>query len=922
MGRFEVDIRQQPRYVDTDKCIACGQCAAKCPKKVSDTYNAGLEKRRAIYVPYSQAVPLKYTIDPDACIYLQKGRCGACAKVCPAGAINFDDTETRRRIAVGSVVLAPGFSSFDPSGMDIYSYDTSPNVVTSLEFERLLSATGPYGGHLVKPSAAKAGETPKKIAWIQCVGSRDINRCGNGYCSSVCCMYALKQAVIAKDHSTESLECTIFYMDLRSQGKDFDKYAEKAVQSGIRLEPARVHSVEQGLDSGELHLRYVKTNGTTQAEDFDIVVLSTGLEIPAEVKELAKRLDVSLDQYGFTDTGSFQPVSTSVPGIYACGAFTGPKDIPHSVMEASSAALAATESLAPARGSLTHTPELPEEIDVTGLPPRIGVFVCDCGINIAGVVRVPEVAEYAKTLPNVAYVEENLFTCSQDTQDKIARVIASEQLNRVVVAACTPRTHEPLFQATLTAAGLNPYLFEMANIRNQDSWVHSDDPDAATQKAKDLVRMSVAKAALLTPLQQTELPVTHSALVVGGGLAGMAAALGLARQGYPVHLVEKSEHLGGNARRLVHTWQGEDIQGRLQELIREVTEEQRIAVHMQTSVTNVDGFVGNFQTTLAGPDAPEVISHGVAIIATGAVESRPDEYLYGEHPAVCTHLELDDRFLADDPGLDQISNAVFIQCVGSRNQARPYCSKVCCTHTLQSAIALKKRRPETNVCVLYRDIRTYGLREELYREARSRGVLFFRYTPEDPPQVSAAGEQVRIDFTDPILERPFCVDADMLCLASAIIPRRDRSLVEMFKVSEDADGWLLEAHQKLRPVDFPSDGVFLCGLAHYPKPIDESMAQAKAAAARALTFLAMDTIKVGGIVSWIDPEKCAGCGGCVEVCPYNAIHMNPETGVAEVNSALCKGCGACTAACPSEAPQLMGFNHQQLYAQISSALAA
>ncbi len=582
MGRFEVDIRQQPRYVDTDKCIACGQCAAKCPKKVLDTYNAGLEKRKAIYVPYSQAVPLKYAIDPDACIYLQKGRCGACAKVCPAGAINFDDAETRRRLTVGSVVLAPGFSSFDPSGMDIYSYDTSPNVVTSLEFERLLSATGPCGGHLIKPSDAKDGTAPKKIAWIQCVGSRDINRCGNGYCSSVCCMYALKQAVIAKDHSTESLECTIFYMDLRSQGKDFDKYAEKAVQSGIRLEPARVHSVEQGLDSDELHLRYVKTNGAALAEDFDMVVLSTGLEIPAEVKELAKRLDVSLDQYGFTDTGSFQPVSTSVPGIYACGAFTGPKDIPHSVMEASSAALAATEPLAPARGSLTQTVEPPEEIDVSGQPPRIGVFVCDCGINIAGVVRVPEVAEYAKTLPNVAYVEENLFTCSQDTQDKIARVIASEQLNRVVVAACTPRTHEPLFQATLTAAGLNPYLFEMANIRNQDSWVHSDDPDAATQKAKDLVRMSAAKAALLSPLHQTELPVTHSALVVGGGLAGMAAALGLARQGYPVHLVEKSEHLGGNARRLVRTWQGEDIQAHLQELIRDVTEEQRIAAGRQS----------------------------------------------------------------------------------------------------------------------------------------------------------------------------------------------------------------------------------------------------------------------------------------------------------------------------------------------------
>ncbi|MEE4609067.1 MAG: FAD-dependent oxidoreductase, partial [Desulfobacteraceae bacterium] len=718
------------------------------------------------------------------------------------------------------------------------------------------------------------------------------------------------------------LECAIFYMDMRTQGKDFDRYLENAKRTGIRFERARVHSVAPPQHGDDLTLRYARPSGAIEEETFDIVVLSTGLEIAPEAVALAEKLGVALNADHFAATDSFAPVATAKPGIFACGAFTGPKDIPQSVMEASAAAAAATESLSVSRHTQTRTVALPPETDVRGQTPRIGVFVCNCGINIGGVVRVPEVAEFARTLPHVSYVEENLFTCSQDTQDKMAEVIRRERLNRVVVAACTPRTHEPLFQATLASAGLNRYLFEMANIRNHDAWVHANDPDAATRKAKDLVAMAVVKAALLAPLEQTELPMSRSALVVGGGLAGLTAARALAHQGFPVHLVEKTDALGGNGRRLRATWRGEPVGERLAGLISALEADPLVHIYTNAAVTEVEGFVGNFKTTVMAGGRSETIDHGVAILATGAVEAKPREYLYGGHPAVVTQLELDDLIAAGDKRLAGATDVVFIQCVGSRNAERPYCSKVCCTHALRNALAIKAARPETDVYVLYRDMRTYGLREAVFREARAKGVLFFQYDPEAPPEVEACGDRVQVTFRDHVLERKVAVEADLLALAAAIVPNRDSSLAQFFKVPVDGDGWLLEAHQKLRPVDFATDGVFLCGLAHYPKPIDESISQALAAAARAATFLARDTIMVGGVVSWIDPALCTGCGGCIQVCPYNAIAMSAVTGMAEVNPALCKGCGACAAACPSEAPILMGFNNRQLYAQIHSALAA
>ncbi len=915
-GNFQVEVKEYPRYVDMEKCIACGTCAEKCPRKVDDEYNAGLAKRKAIYVQYAQAVPLKYVIDKEHCIYFQKGRCKACQKFCPTGAVDFEQEEQIHNLNVGAILLAPGFKAFDPTKFDTYNYAKLPNVVTSLEFERILSSSGPTSGHLKRPSDEKE---PQKIAWLQCVGSRDINRCDNPYCSAVCCMYAIKEAAIAKEHATSDLETTIFFMDMRTHGKDFETYYDRAREEhGVRFVRCRVHSVLPANEDGDLLLKYVDEDGSAKEEKFDMVVLSVGLEVPPELIALAEKLDVKLDSDNFCSTDMFKPVATSRPGIYVCGAFQSPKDIPQSVMEASAAAAEAATLLTPVRATLTKTKEPVPERDVRGEPPRIGVFICHCGVNIGGVVNIDAVKEYVSTLPYVEYVADNLFTCAQDTQDLIKKAIQENNLNRIVVAACTPRTHEPLFQETLQDAGLNKYLFEMANIRNQDSWVHSDEPEKATEKAIDLVKMAIYKAALLEPFSDTELDISQRALVVGGGISGMSAALSLAEQGFAVDLVEKGDVLGGQARRLFKAWTGDDIQENLDKIIKEVENSDKIKVHLNATITHVDGFVGNFKTTVETSDGKKVIEHGATIIATGGKEYRPNEYLYGEHPAVLTHLELDERFIKDDPSLGDINTAVFIQCVGSRIPERPYCSRVCCTHSVESALELKKRNPDSKIYILYRDMRTYGKRETLFKEAREKGVIFIRYTLDKLPQVKANGDKVTVTIFDPILQREVEITADLLTLATAILPTENEAIAQFFKVPVNDDGFFIEAHAKLRPVDFATDGVYLCGLAHYPKPIDESIAQAQAAVARAVTLLSKDSVEVSGAVARVNPLYCSSCGVCVSICPYKAPSFN-EQGVAEINPALCKGCGLCAASCRSGAISLLGFDSDQIFSMIEAA---
>ena len=753
------------------------------------------------------------------------------------------------------------------------------------------------------------------------MGSRDVHDGANPYCSAACCTHAVKQALVAKDHIKTNLDTAIFFIDMRTFGKDYERYYNRAKdKAGVRFIKSKITNIVENSASENLLIKYTDDSGKRIEEEFDIVVLSVGFSIPKKLEDLAKKLDVRIDSYRFPETGSFSPVQTSQPGIFVSGCFHSPKDIPSSVTDASAAAAKAGALLSDARFSLSKKKELPPEIpdiEIKGQRPRVGVFVCKCGANIAGVVDVPSVAQYARELPFVEYVDENLFSCSQDTQENITKAIKEHNLNRVVVASCTPKTHEALFQETVRNAGINKYLFEMANIRNQCSWVHADFPKEATEKAKDLLRMSTQKVSLLEPLKELEIEVTQSALVIGGGIAGMSAAQNLAEQGYKTYLIEKTSLLGGNALSLYKTWKGEDTQENLQALINSIKTNKNIEIFLNAQITKVDGFVGNFLTTILTDNQEKQLSHGVAIIATGATELKTDQYLYGKDPRVVSSLELDKLLMEKNPKLQDTNTCVFIQCVGSRIPERPYCSRVCCTHSVASAIHLKEINPSMNVFVLHRDIRTYGLMENLYREAREKGVVFVRFDNEKEFTVNEINEKISVKFTDYTLKREIQIGADLLVLASAMVSSDAGNLAQLFKIPLNEDGFFVEAHVKLRPVDFAVDGIFLCGLAHSPKSIDESIAQAQAASARAVSLLAQKTIHTSGTVAVVSPLYCSSCGVCVAICPFKAPGFNEKTGIAEINPVLCKGCGLCVASCRSGAIHLNGFDEGQIMAMIN-----
>ena len=848
--------------------------------------------------------------------------CMQCVGACQAGAITHDLSPEQLQLEVGAVIMSPGFQAFDPKKYEAYHYAEYPNVITSLEFERILSASGPFSGHLIRPSDHAE---PKKIAWLQCVGSRDLNHCDNSYCSAVCCMYAIKQAVIAKEHSKDPLDAAIFFMDMRTHGKDFEKYYWRAEKEhGVRFLRSRIHSIDPVPGSSDVAIRYLTEAGELKVEHFDMVILSVGLESSPEALQLAETLGIDIkSDTRFANTGAFTPVTTSKPGVYVCGAFQAPKDIPQSVMEASAAAAAAGELLNAARGTAIKVPELPPEMDITGQEPRVGVFICNCGINIGGVINVPKLTEFVATLPGVALADQNLFTCSADTQDKILNAIKENKLNRVVVASCSPRTHAPLFMETLQQAGLNPYLFDMANIRDQDSWVHMHEPEKALEKAKELVQMSVARVTQLEPLEKMTFPVTKAALVIGGGVAGMEAARSIADMGFKAYLVEKGDKLGGQARNLVVSSRGYDYQGYLNDLVKKVESHPNVEVLFNSTVKDPSGFIGNFSTTVTTPKGERQIEHGVTILATGGAPYKPEEYLYGANPNVLTLFEIDKLINEKDAKATGAQQAVFIQCVGSREPQRPYCSRLCCTHSVESALALKKLNPEMDVFILYRDMRTYGEKELLYKEAREQGVMFIRFDLEGKPQVEQTADgRLKLTITDPILERAIVLQPDLLALAAAVMPNPTEELGELFKVSRNAEGFFAEAHAKLRPVDFATDGIFMAGLAHYPKPMDESIAQAKAAAGRAATILAQEQVEVEPIVSTVDQSLCIGCGLCEASCPFGAIKLVEVAGKgwrAENISALCKGCGICAAGCPQRAIDMAHFRDKQILAYIHMA---
>jgi len=934
----------------SDVCQACGACDFICPTgkirlpEVSKNephpipfeHNMGLNSRPAVYIPYPQAIPNKATIDDRYCVHMLRDECEICKEFCEADAIDYDQKEEKIDLKVGSVIFSPGYDIFNAGEKLEYGYLNYPNVVTALEFERILSTSGPYEGKVLRPSDKLA---PKRIAFIQCVGSRDTER---DYCSSICCMYATKEAIIAKEHAGKDLECDIFFMDLRAFGKGFDAYYERAKELGVKYIRCRPSSVEEIQNTKNLKINYVTDDGKRLTGKYDLVVLSVGIQPPELAKKLNSKFGIKLNEHGFCWTDTFRPVESSKEGIFVCGPFTEPKDIPETVTQAGGAASKVLSLLSEARGTLIKAKEYPPEKDVTGQSPRIGVFICHCGSNIAGVVNVPEVVEYAKTLPDVVYAENNLYTCSNDTQERIKDLIKEHNLNRVVVASCTPRTHEPLFRNTVREARLNSYLFEMANIRDQCSWVHMHEPEKATQKSKDLVRMAVSKVRLLEPLQRRKVSVNHSALVIGGGLSGISAAMEIAEQGYEVYLVEKEKQLGGNLRRIHFLLNGEKPQKQMAFLIERVKGNDKIHLYTDTKILNIEGFFGNFKTTIETGSAKQKtgsgskkieINHGVVIVATGAREYKPTEYLYGEDEKVMTQLELEKWLAASsehkETGIDTraLKTVVMIQCVGSRDDERPYCSRVCCSEAVKNAIKIKEINPRANVFVLYRDMRTYGFRESYYTKARQMGVIFIRYEKDKKPEVAKQNGVLKVSLVDPILGMPVTINTNLLVLSAATIPHpKNKDLAQMLKIPLDQDNFFLEAHMKLRPVDFATEGVFLCGLAHSAKSIEESITQACGAAARASTILSKETIELEANISQVIDENCDGCAYCIDPCPYNAITLieymkdGAIKKTVEVDESACKGCGVCQATCPKIGIFVRGFKLEQISAMVNAAL--
>ncbi len=915
-GRFQLTLKKKARAVDPERCVACNICAEKCPQKVFDPFNLNLNQRKAIYIPYPQAVPLVYTIDKEHCTYFTKGKCRICEKVCKNKAVIFDQADEIVTLDTGALILAGGFEPFDARQKGEYGYGQWPNVITSLEYERILSAAGPFQGHIQRLSD---GKIPRRIAWIQCVGSRD-SHAGNEYCSAVCCMSATKQAMITKEHAGD-IDTRIFFIDIRAQGKGFDRFYERSEsENGVRYVRSLISRVIPNPEDDTLSISYAGPDHQLQEETYDMVVLSVGLCPNASTAQFAERIGVLLNEHGFYASEPLDVVATSRLGIYVCGAAQGPKDIPGAVQQGSSAAAQATALLADTRGSLVTAPAAHAERNISGEEPCVGVFVCHCGINIAGVVDVEAVAAFAGTLPDVKYATHCMFACSTDQLQEIKQAIRDHHLNRVVVASCTPRTHEPLFRNTLREAGLNPYLFELANIREQDAWVHQAAPEAATLKAKELVRMSVSRARLLEPLYETAYAVVQTALVIGGGLAGLSAALAFAEQGFKATLIERTAELGGHARTLFYTEDGANPAQYVQDLIRKVENQPLITVFKDAQVVSITGSCGAYTSNISVKDQSQVISHGVVVVATGGQEHKPAEYLYGQHPRVITQKEFENQLNSDPDKVAQLQRVVMIQCVGSREPENLYCSRVCCTAAVKNSLKLKTINPNAQISVLYRDIRTFGFKETHYLNARRQGVRFYRFKLDHKPRVNHQDDTLVVSVFDAQLQATVQLQVDLVVLSAAIRPRPEsQELADAMRLPLDEDGFFMEAHPKLRPLDFATPGFYLCGLAQGPKFANESIAQALGAVSRAVTVLSKKEIVAEGMINRVDAELCRACGECEKACCFEAIKV---TQIAEsrqqamVTEALCTGCGVCNVACPTGAASLSHFKDEQIKSMI------
>ena len=895
-GDFKVSVVKKPRFVDPKRCTLCEACTKVCPVEVEREFGGGLEKRKAIYLPFPQAIPHSFVIDPKACT-----RCGECAKVCSPGAIDLNMEEEEEKIEVGTILLGFGFEPFIAQKKGEYGFGRYENVLTSIQFERLLSTSSPTQGLPIRTSDGKRME---KIAFIQCVGSRDPS-CGQDHCSTICCMYATKQAMIAKDRSP-GLGVTFFYMDIRPMGKDYERYYEGAKKEyGIEYIRSAVSSIKERQQTKNLSITYVKEDGTFEEREFDAVILSVGFTPPQAIKDLAQSMGLQLNQQGFCRTEEFTPAHTSVSGIFVGGAFRGPRDIPETVVEGSSAAASAASFLFPNR-----LPQVPKEYPVEGALsdeiPKIGVFICHCGEALKKNLSLSELLSGTKSLREVVHAEEVGLACLPEDLDLVKKRIGELGLNRIVIAGCSHREIRKPMEEMAKGMGFNPYLIEYANIREQCAFVHSD-PKLATEKAMALIRGAVERARRSKPIQVGKAKIDKKGLVVGAGLAGMTAALQLARQGYEIYLIEKEKELGGNLRESFYTMKGSNPQELLNDLVKQVKSNESIHFYPETAILGFEKKNGHYQTRIRREDQEEVLDHGALILATGGKQVTPQGYLYGEDSRVMTQRQLEKMIHSGDKGLQDVHSVVMIQCVGSRDEEHPYCSRICCGHAVKNALKLKEKDPSVDVYVLYRDVRTYGFYETYYRDAREKGVIFIRYDLENKPKVALQAGNLEVSLFDPAMNRPIALRADRVVLSTGIEPNDQGELAKIFDVELNPDGFFMEANPKSAPLDSVDRGKFFCGLCHSPNFIEDTISQGKAVAARAAALLSKESVEEKAYLAYVVKRLCCGCGLCVAACPYEARVLNEEEGKAEVIGTLCKGCGSCVIACRNGASQQRNF---------------
>ena len=896
-GDFSVSVLRKPRWVDPKRCTLCEACIKVCPVEVEREFGGGLEKRKAIYLPYPQAIPHSLVIDPKTCT-----RCGECVKVCSPGAIDLDGKEEEEKIEVGAILLGFGFEPFAAQRKGEYGFGRYENVMTSIQFERLLSTSSPTEGLPVRVSDGKKME---KIAFIQCVGSRDPS-CGQDHCSTICCMYATKQAMIAKDRSP-NLGVAFYYMDIRPMGKDYERYYERAkTEYGIEYIRSAISSIKELQQTKNLLLTYVKEDGTFEEREFDAVILSLGFTPPQSIKDMAQRMDLQLNQQGFCQTDEFNPAQTSVNGIFVGGAFRGPRDIPETVVEGSSAAASAASFLFPNR-----LPQPPKEYPMEGALseeiPKIGVFLCHCGEELKKTLSLFDLILETKLLKEVVHVEEVSLACLPEDLDLIKKRIGEQGLNRIVIAGCSHREIRGAMEEMARGMGFNPTLIEYANIREQCAFVHEHYPKLATEKAMALIRMAVERARRSQPIRKGKQKIDKKGLVVGGGLAGMTASLQLAQQGYEVYLVEKEKELGGNLKGSFYTLKGSNPQYLLDRLVKQIESRGSIHLYSEAEVLGFEKKNGHFRTKIRHQNEEKILDHGALILATGGKEVTPKEYLYGEDSRVITQRQLEKMIHFNDEGLKNVHSIVMIQCVGSRDEEHPYCSRICCGHAVKNALKLKEKNPDMNIFVLYRDVRTYGFYESYYQEARGKGVIFIRYDLENKPKVASQDGSFQVSLFDPAMNRSITLSADHIVLSTGIEPNNHQELAKIFDVDLNTDGFFMEANPKSAPLDFVDRGKFFCGLCHSPNFIEDTISQGNAAAARASALLSKEAIEEKTYLAYVIKRLCCGCGLCVTVCPYGARVLNEEEVKAEVIGSLCQGCGSCVIACRNAASQQKNF---------------